>query len=156
MDIGEFFAFATLCLLSIAILPIILHYRGERRKRELDHIERMSAIEVGRSYPGELKNSLESFPKSVIPHLVAAGIGVVVPIGVVAFAGLVTLIGGFQKEVWITAAMVGLGGVICGTVLAGNAALHKGTTPEPEGSTQFATSKPEVDEDAYDVVSARG
>jgi hypothetical protein len=156
MDFGEFVAFGTLCLLSLAILPIILHYRGERRKRELDHIERMSAIEVGRSYPGELKNSLQAFPKSVIPHLVAAAIGAVVPIGVFAFAGLVTLIGGFHKEIWVTSAMVGLGGVICGTVLAGNAAQLKGTTTEPDGSALFASSKPEVDEDAYDVVSTRG
>ena len=118
MSTGDLVVLSTFSLAVVVALPFVLHFRAERRKRELDHIERMRAIEVGRSYPGELKNSLLAFPQWAVPHLMALSIGVVVPLGVFLFAFLATLIGGFHKEVWIASGMVGLGAVICGTVLA--------------------------------------
>jgi hypothetical protein len=133
----------------------VLHFRTERRNRELDHIERMRAIEVGRSYPGELKNSLLAFPQWAVPHLMALSIGVAVPLGVFLFAFLATLIGGFHTDVWIASGMVGLGAVIGGTTLAGYA-LKMTAGPESAHNDTHVDSKEFIDEDAYDVVSSRG
>ena len=52
----------SLCVGRSSRCRFLLHFRAERRKRELDHIERMRAIEVGRSYPGELRNRLAGLP----------------------------------------------------------------------------------------------
>ncbi len=69
---------------------------------------------------------------------------------------LTTLIGGFQKDIWIAAGMVGLGGVISGAALAGSALQKTLSGGEAEHSGGYFDSKPQVDEDAYDVVSSRG
>jgi hypothetical protein len=59
---------------------------------------------------------------------------------------------GYHEAIWIAAALVGTASVICGTVLAGQVfALEK--TPSPSQPADF---KPQVEEDAYDVVSMRG
>jgi hypothetical protein len=155
MPSGDFVILCTFTLATVVALPFLLHFRTERRKRELDHIERMRAIEVGRSYPGELKNSLLAFPQWAVPHLMALSIGVAVPLGVFLFAFLATLIGGFHKDVWIASGMVGLGAVICGTVLAGGA-FKMTAGPESDQPGAHVDSKQFIDEDAYDVVSSRG
>lgn len=157
MDSGEMIALFMLFLFAVVTMPIFLHFRGERRKRELDHIERMRAIDVGRPYPGETRFGISAAQKWVVPHLIAVAIGAVVPLGVFAFAFLTSLIGGYQKDIWIAAGMVGLGAVICGTVLAGGAfQILTGSNRESENPGSYANSKPHVDEDAYDVVSSRG
>jgi hypothetical protein len=153
---GEFVILSAFGLATAVALPIVLHFRAERRKRELDHIERMRAIEVGRSYPGERLNGLLSFPQWAVPHLISLSIGAAVPLGVFLCAFLSTLIGGFHKEIWIGAGMVGLGGVISGACLAGTICHPPSSTGGPEYSGSYGNSKPLVDEDAYDVVSARG
>jgi hypothetical protein len=157
MEASEVMALFVLGFFAVATLPIFLHFRGERRKRELDHIERMRAIEVGRSYPGETRYGLPAVPHWAAPHLIAVSIGAVVPLGVFACALLTSLIGGYQKDIWIAAGMVGLGGVISGTVLAYGAfkTTAAGAAAEDRSDT-YINSKPLVDEDAYDVVSSRG
>jgi hypothetical protein len=156
MGIGELIVLSALCFCAVVALPIMFHFRGERRKRELEHIERMRAIDAGRPYPGENKFVLSVIPRWAVPHVIAASIGVVVPLGVFLFAFLASLIGGFQKDIWIAAGMVGLGGVICGTVLAGGACQKISSSGESAHSGSYLNSKPHVDEDAYDVVSSRG
>ena len=37
--------------LLFGAIPIAFHFRHERRKRELEHIERMKALELGRTLP---------------------------------------------------------------------------------------------------------
>ena len=155
MGTGDILILSTFSVAIVVALPIVLHFRAERRKRELDHIERMRAIEVGRSYPGELKNSLLAFPHWAVPHLIALSIGVAVPLGVFLFAFLATLIGGFHQDVWMASMLVGLGAVICGTVLA-YGAFKMTAGPESDHSGANVDSKQFIDEDAYDVVSSRG
>jgi hypothetical protein len=155
MELGALFAACTAFVVWVVTLPIFLHFRGERRKRELDHIERMRAIEVGRAYPGELKNSLLAFPQWAVPYLISLAIGAAVPLGVFICAFLATLLGGFHKDVWVASGMVGLGAVICGTVLA-SGAFKTTSGLASDHSASYADSKPLIDEDAYDVVSSRG
>jgi hypothetical protein len=143
-------------LFVFAALPIVLHFRGERRKRQLEHIERMRAIDAGRPYPGESKFGLSGLPQWIVPHIIAVSIGAVVPLGVFLFAFLTSLIVGFQKDIWIATGMVGLGSVICGTVLAGGAFQKMAPTDENAGFASYRNSKPHVEDDAFDVVSSRG
>jgi hypothetical protein len=156
MGSGELIVLFTLFVSSVVTLPIVLHFRGERRKRELDHIERMRAIDVGRPYPGQNKFGLSPIPQWAVPHLIAVAIGAVVPLGAFGCAFAASLIGGYQKEIWIAAGMVGLGAVVCGTVLAGSAFQKTSSSDPSEHCDSYMNSKPNVDEDAYDVVSSRG
>jgi hypothetical protein len=137
-------------------LPIVLHHRGERRKRELEHIERMRAIDAGRPYPGQKGFGLSGLPKWVVPNIIAVSIGAVVPLGVFLFAFLTNLIVGFHEDIWMAAGGVGLGSVICGTVLAYGTFQKLGSSDENEGFAAYRNSKPHVEDDAYDVVSSRG
>jgi hypothetical protein len=61
---------------------------------------------------------------------------------------------GFREEVWATSAMVGIAGVICGTILASKHFALRAET-ERLARTDYS-SKPHVDADAYDVVGSRG
>ncbi len=156
MGNGEVPALFALFLSAAVMMPFFLHFRGERRKRELEHIERMRSIEVGRPYPGDNKFWLSGVPQWVVPHIISVSIGAVVPLGVFLFAFLTSLVVGFQKEIWIAAGMVGLGSVICGTVLAGAAFQRMTRGGQDEGFASYRESKPHVEDDAYDVVSSRG
>ncbi len=156
MEAGEVAALFALFLSAAVMMPFFLHFRGERRKRELEHIERMRAIEVGRPYPGDNKFWFSGIPQWVVPHIIAVLIGAVVPLGVFLCAFLANLVVGFHKDIWIAAGMVGLGSVICGTVLAGGAFQKFASSDESEGFASYRNSKPHVEDDAYDVVSSRG
>jgi hypothetical protein len=128
--------------LSIAPLAIILTQRNERRKREMEHIERMKALVFGRTLPQD-----EPWWS---PQRIAVVIGGAVPLGVFACVGLATSSVGYREEMWIAAGMVGIASVISGASLAGHALSRRKT------ATELASVKPYVEEDAYDVVSARG
>jgi hypothetical protein len=156
MEAGMVISGFTAILFAVVALPFILHFRGERRKRELDHIERMRAIEVGRAYPGESKFGLAGIPQWVVPHVIAALIGAVVPLGVFLCAFLASLIVGFHQDIWMATCLVGFGAVICGTVLEGVAFSKTCLSGAPEQGEAYLNSKPHIDEDAYDVVSSRG
>ena len=156
MEPGEFIGLFMLSITALFALPIVLRFRRERRKRELDHIERMRALEVGRPYPGEKRINLAALPPSAIPYMIAVAIGALVPVAVFGCALISTLIGGFHKDTWIAAGMVGLASVISGSILAGTVFQSSQSTGESENSRSIFNSKPHVDEDAYDVVSSRG
>ena len=128
--------------LAIAPLAIVLGQRHERRKRELEHIERLRALELGRVLPQD-----EPWWS---PARIAWLIGAVVPLGAFLSVGLASRSVGYHEGMWGAAAMVGMAGVISGSILAGQS-LSRRTTTE-----QVGDPKPPVDEDAYDVVSARG
>jgi hypothetical protein len=49
--------------------------------------------------------------------------------------------------------MVGMMSVLCGSLLAGTGFMKHN---RPQGATNLEAAKPSVEEDAYDVVSARG
>src|SRR6516165_157929 len=92
---------------GIGYFAIHLGIRHDKYKRELEHKERMRALELGRTLPGDS------------PWLSPAKLGLLiaaaVPIGVFACASATTVERGFHADVWTAAGMVGLGGVICGT-----------------------------------------
>jgi hypothetical protein len=127
--------------LSTAPLAIVLSQKNERRKREMEHIERMKALEFGRTLPQD-----EPWWS---PQRIAVVIGGMVPLGVFVSAAFATSAVGYHETVWIAAAMVGIASVISGSILAAQSLKEQGSKP-------LNADKPYVEEDAYDVVSARG
>jgi hypothetical protein len=120
-------------------VPIIWGLKQARRNRELEHMERMKALEMGQPLLGAGKNQ----PPPVAHTAVA--IGTRVPIGVFGCAWLASMTVGYQETIWIMAGVVGLGAVICGTILA-----------KQSVGWEMSAAKPHVEEDAYDVVASRG
>lgn len=101
----------------------------------------MRAMEIGRPWPGE--------HRALSPAAISLSIGVGVPLGVFILAPAAARTVGFQQEIWIAAAMVGVTAVICGTLLASQHFAHLAKTQGHENL------KPRIEEDAYDVVSSR-
>ena len=141
----QLFGFALAFLgIGIGYLAIYLGIRHDKYKRELEHKERMRALELGRSLPGDAA--------WLSPMRLALMIAGGVPVGIFACASTATVKVGFQTDLWIATGMVGLASVVCGSLLAGLASTrtHKG-----QHQTELA-HKAEFPEDAYDVVSSRG
>jgi hypothetical protein len=122
-------------------IPVYLGLRHERWKRQLEHTERMRALELGRPLPGD-----ESW---LSPTRIGLLIAVAVPIGVFCCAMVATAMAGFQEGIWIPTAVVSVTAVLCGSKTAGHAA-------HTTAALNRELPKPVVEEDAYDVVSARG
>jgi hypothetical protein len=128
--------------LMFAAVPIAFHHQREKRKRELEHIERMRALELGRTLPQDVP--------WLSPTKIGALMGTIVPIGVFVPAWLATQLAGYHETIWVAAAMVGLAAVIGGSTLVVSSLKHEA------GSSDADVTKPYVEEDAYDVVSSRG
>jgi hypothetical protein len=129
---------------GMTIAPLAI-WRGARiahRKRELEHMERMRAMELGLTLP-------QDEPR-LSPSKIGAMIAVAVPLGAFISAATATSEAGYHEVIWLAAAMAGTAGVICGSVLV-TTAIRK-----PAHSSAPAIEKPYIEEDAYDVVSSRG
>jgi hypothetical protein len=135
-------------------LPVVLTVRNSAQQRELEHAERMKALELGRPWPGDKVPEVESVPERATDR--GGHIGIWVPLGALGIAFAATSsqpqsAHGADIAVWISAAAVGVTGVICGTVLAMRTPPPAAPAPSPR-----STFKPPAEEDALDVVSRRG
>jgi hypothetical protein len=131
-------------MIPMVVVPTSLYFKHARHVRELEHAERMKALAVGRYLPQD--EPWWSPPRLCIA--IAAG----VPASVFFFAWMASESVGFHEEIWIAAAMVGLAGVLSGSLLA-----HRHLAAREWARDQAAWgSKPDVDADAFDVVSSRG
>jgi uncharacterized membrane protein YuzA (DUF378 family) len=133
--------------IPIVIVPVALGIKYARRERELEHAERMKALELGRTLPED--EPLWS------PGRLCLAIGVGVPIGVFGFAWLASGRGGDQEEAlrWISAAIVGLAGVVCGSLLTHRHLIQR---EHSRGAREGYEAKSPIDADAFDVVDRRG
>jgi hypothetical protein len=128
--------------LGIGYLAVIMGIRHDRYKRDLEHKERMLALELGRPLPGD------------IPWLSTPRIGflmaVVVPVCLFGFATFSSQVAGPQRIIWEPASIVSAIAIICGSgvVWVGR---HYGNE-----AARAPVEKAAVEDDAYDVVSARG
>jgi hypothetical protein len=129
-------------LIPVVVVPTALGVKYAQRLRELEHAERMKALELGRTLPQD-----EPWWS---PAKVSVAIGAGVPIGVFYCAYLATESAGFREEVWGTSAAVGLAAVISGAVLA-----NKHFNLRARAEQAYAAKSP-AEADAFDVVSARG
>jgi len=140
-----------IAVLCLGLLPARWYFQRVQRKDEMEHLERMQALELGRPFPA-LKKDLARSMAVRIALLIGAG----VPIGVFGCAWLASLAVGYRDAPWIAATMVGVASVICGTALAAKMFETTRATSTTESSDSFTNGKPLVEDDAYDVVSARG
>ena len=131
--------------LGVAYFAIYFGLRQEKLKRELEHKERMMALEMGRSLPGD------------IPWLSPLRVGfltaVVVPIGVFGLTFLSSRSTGFQGDLWQGAGIVSVCAIVCGSVVA---CLGFARQASNEAHAADLVEKTPVEDDAYDVVSSRG
>lgn len=140
--------FLATLVLAIPLAAIILGVRQAQRERELEHAERMKALEMGRTLPRDLPTVFWT------PGKLAAGMGIVLPLVSFLFAMILSL---NEVEVaysaWVASCFVGICGVIGATVLTlrfGHPATHTGAA----GDT---AAKPTVDDpDLYDTAGQRG
>ena len=136
-----------LAFLGMGIGYYAVHFgiRLERTKRELEHKERMRALELGRSLPGD--------GSWLSPLRAGVLVAVVVPIGIFGSALLSGPAVGYQEEIWQAAGIVSVFAVVCGTLLTGFALARQSHQPL---ANAVRAEKEHVEDDAYDVVSARG
>jgi hypothetical protein len=125
--------------LPVILVPIVMGIRHARIERELEHAERMKALEQGRTLPGD-----EPWWS---PARVCVAIGAGVPVGTFGIAFLAN-----DTNAWIAAGLVGGAGVVGGTILA-----YRYFTQyfQAKSREHIDLAKPFVDHDAYDVVSQR-
>jgi hypothetical protein len=114
---GAFLILSTVALgaLGFGVVPMALYVRGEQRKRELEHVERMKALELGYPFLSD-----DEDVRWFSPMRIAFAIGAGVPLGAFFSAALSSLAIGFHEPIWIATGMASLGGVICGSSLAGH------------------------------------
>jgi hypothetical protein len=129
--------------IPIFVVPVALGVKYAQRLRELEHQERMKALELGRTLPQD-----EAWWS---PAKICVLIGAGVPIGSSFCAYLATESRGYHQDVWMSSMLVGIAGVVCGTVLA---AKHFNYRAEAERAASLAKAR--VDADAFDVVGTRG
>jgi threonine/homoserine/homoserine lactone efflux protein len=136
-----------LAFLGIGIGYYAVHFGIglERTKRELEHKERMRARELGRSLPGD--------GSWLSPLRVGFAIALGVPVAAFGFATLSTQAVGYHADIWQAAGMVSIFSVVCGSVVV---CLSAARQARPEREHVAQEEKSQVEEDAYDVVSARG
>ncbi|MFO0890279.1 MAG: hypothetical protein U0790_14200 [Isosphaeraceae bacterium] len=131
--------------IGVAYFAIHLGMRQERLKRELEHRERMRALDLGRPLPGDVS--------WLSPLRIGFLIGLLVPVAAMGCACLATISTGYHPDLWQAAGIVSVFGVVCGTVIVSMAA---GRQAQAGQAGAALARKPAIEEDAYDVVSARG
>jgi hypothetical protein len=131
--------------LPVILVPTILGIRYARHEREMEHAERMRALELGRTLPKD--ESWWTLPR------IGAAIGAGVPASVFFCAWQASESLQEAKVAWIGASIVGLGAVICGTKLVGQHFSRRGLSADRADGFH---AKDPIDADAFDVVSSRG
>lgn len=132
-------------ILALFCWPVVYWgLRHARFTRELEHAERLRALECGETLPKD---------RGVNPGV---AIGVAVPCTTFGVA-LVASFCNAGLYAWPAAGAVGVAAVICGTILALNPPPPPPRRPGPPLSRdREANAKPALDPDAIDVVGRRG
>lgn len=132
--------------IPMVVVPAALGARYARQRREMEHAERMRALELGRRMPGERGEATAM--------ATAARIGAGVPVGVMGVAWLASVSSGpAGSDPWIAAGIISTAAVVSGAVLAFRA---MGLAAAEAASASARAEKPAFDPDAYDHVGARG
>lgn len=129
-------------MVPIVIVPTVLVMAHLRRRREMEHRERMRALELGHPLPAS----------NAWPALAAIAIGAIVPGAAFVCATIASTLVRHAEAPWACASGVGLTAVIAGAILAGRLPGSRAAADvDPH-----ANGKPAFDPDAFDVVGRRG
>jgi hypothetical protein len=141
---------AVIGLMIVVGLPVWMGIRQNRRDRDLQHAERMKALELGLIPPGEA-------PRPWTPVRLAAAIGLWVPIAVFGGAFLAASSGYREPGPWWAAGSIGVAAVLSGTFLILRLPATAWTTDLPRSDPIPRAQKfPVTDPDAFDVAGRRG
>lgn len=145
-DHSPLFLLPVVLLGSLVILvPVWLGIRHAARERQMEHEERMRALELGRPMPGD--------GPWWSPGRVVVAIGAGVPIGVFSVVWLAILTTGTDGSfAWPAAGGVSLAAVICGTILA----VHLPQQAQSHSPLDSRSEKPAFDPEAYDIAGQHG
>jgi hypothetical protein len=128
-------------LVPIIIVPTAMGIKHARYLREVEHVERMRAMELGQTLAED---------QSWTPAGIAGSIGAGVPVASMFIAFIAAPKSGSADALWMAAGMIGVAGVVCGSILA--AVQMKQGRP----SAASIAEKPAYDPDQFDVVGSRG
>jgi hypothetical protein len=128
----------------IALLGMGWGFLQARRSRELEHAERMKAIEMGRPWPPEKVEATAAALAENAPEHLPATLVKTVPLSSLGIALGASVVMRPEPVFWVAAGAVGVTSLICGTVIS----LHQG----PARGQAMRTAKPVSDPDALDVV----
>jgi multisubunit Na+/H+ antiporter MnhB subunit len=92
------------------LIIVAMGIRHARFERQLQHTERIRALEAGRVLPGE--------QPWWSPERLAVAIGAGVPLAALILGLKVTSSGTASGEMWFAVGLIGVAGVVCGTQLA--------------------------------------
>jgi hypothetical protein len=135
--------------LLVCFFTIVAMFVQTRRGRELEHAEKMKAIEMGRPWPLDKAEAKPAPEAAGPPEPLPSALIKSVPLGSLGIAAGASVILRPEPMVWLAAGAVGMTSLICGTVLS----LRQGpATPRQE----MNPAKPVSDPDALDVVGRRG
>jgi hypothetical protein len=127
--------------IPLIIAPVAIVSKAAQRKRELEHAERMRALELG--------SVLKQDEPWWTPSRIVVLIGGVVPISALGLAGFLAWFGEGRPGLWEACGLVAATGVACGTFLGGRLISVQAQVDRP-------ALKPQYDPDAFDVVGSRG
>ena len=130
-------------MIPMVIVPTVLILKHARRERELEHAERMKALELGRTLPQD-----ESWWS---PARICVMLGAGVPLGVFLCAWVATESLGVHDVIWYAATVVGFGGVVSGSFLGARYFQYA-----REQAEIARVAKPVPDADAFDFAGRRG
>jgi hypothetical protein len=131
--------------MPVVLAPTVMAVRHMSKKREYEHLERMKALELGRSLPGgEAWNAA-----------MAIAIGAAVPLGSLLVGWLGSMTTGTADGPWQAAASIGITSSICGSFL-GWRLLGQRSSNKTSDPLHVVNGKPVHDPDAYDVAGRRG
>lgn len=131
--------------IPIFVVPAILLFRHLDRKRELEHRERMAAIERGIEF-GRV-------PSMFWPSMAALGMGAIVPLAALLFAFVTSRGGRSDDDIWGMSICLGVAGIIGGSFVG---VKMLGIGRESDRAAAQDVGKPSFDPDAYDTVGTRG
>ena len=135
-------------LIPIIIVPTALGIRFAQKNREMEHLERMRALELGRPM---LDDEGEPTPMGF-----ALKIGAGVPASAMGIAWIASLTlhnTDLSHGAWQAAVAIAAVALVCGTVLALRAF---GLAHQLQSGRAEADRKPAFDPDAYDHIGSRG
>ncbi len=137
-------------MIPIIVVPTTLFFKHRLRVREMQHNERMRAMELG-VMP---RTESMSWPGAAV--CVALGAGV--PVGSLVVAWLATMTNDAPSEVWGVPVVISFFAIWAAQALA-----ERMLRPKKErlnaantSQTEQTAGKPAFDPDAYDVVGSRG
>ena len=141
-----FLVFGCPCFLVLAVS--ILGLKQAHRRKEMEHLERIKALEMGVSpLPGGL-----DWPGAAVCIAIGAG----VPIGSFAVVLLAALATHVPNAIWVAPVFVSFSAVSAARKLATRLIDPRSGGKKPAYAPSTTTGKPAFDPDAFDVVGSRG